>query len=97
MMTTEPEIFSSFARILQEVAGIPAGSVTYEADISDDLGVSSLSLVEVIIAAEEEFGVEIPDEALKDLKTVHDVVRFVQGSDVGLAIPEGAAPGVAAT
>lgn len=78
MAMTEEEIFSSFAKILNEVGGISAKEVTLEADLTDDLGVSSLDMVEIITSAEDEFSIEIPDEALKDLRTVKDVVGYVR-------------------
>lgn len=78
MVMIEHEIFSSFVKIIEEVTGIPASRVTHEADITDELGISSLSLVEIIVAAEDAFCVEIPDEALGELRTVQDVVRYVQ-------------------
>jgi len=78
MAMTEEEIFSSFAKILKEVGGIPAKEVTLEADLTADLGVSSLDMVEILASAEEEFSVEIPDEALKDIKTVQDVIGYVR-------------------
>jgi acyl carrier protein len=100
MVMTEHEIFVSFAEIVEQVAGIAAGKVTYEADITDDLGVSSLSLVEIIVAAEDKFSIEIPDEALKDLRTVQDFVGYaqrVQRPGDGSSVPEDSAPEVAAT
>ena len=45
----------------------------------DDLDIDSLSMVEIAVAAQDEFGVEIPDDQLKNLKTVKDVVDFIQG------------------
>jgi len=78
MVMTEDEIFSCFAEILEQVGGVAVGTVTYEADITDDLEISSLSLVEIIVAAEDKFAVEIPDEALKELRTVGDFVSYAQ-------------------
>ncbi|HXL89169.1 MAG TPA: acyl carrier protein [Streptosporangiaceae bacterium] len=100
MVMTEHEIFSCLAEIVEQVAGIAAGRVTHEADITDDLDISSLSLVEIIVAAEDKFDVEIPDEALKDLRTVQDFVSYVQRvrrSGVSLSVPGDADAAVAAT
>jgi acyl carrier protein len=100
MVMTEQEILSSFAEIVEKVSGIPAREVTYQADITDDLEISSLSMVEIIVAAEDKFGVEIPDEAFSDLGTVRDVVSYVrqlQRSAAGLGVPAEPAPEVAAT
>ena len=51
--------------------------MTPEKNFVDDLDIDSLSMVEIAVAAQDKFGVEIPDEQLKDLKTVQDVVNFV--------------------
>lgn len=99
MAITEHEIFSCLVEIVGELTGIPASRVTREADIADDLGVSSLLVVEMITAAEEKFNVKIPDVALKDLSTVQDIVSYVQRAqrpDVRLSLPENSAPEVAA-
>jgi acyl carrier protein len=100
MVMTEHEIFSCLAEIVEELTGTPASRVTHEADITDDLGVSSLSMVEMITSAEDKFSVEIPDGALNGLRTVQDVVSYVQRaqrSGVGLSMPGDSAPQVAAT
>ena len=54
--------------------------MTPAANFVDDLDIDSLSMVEIAVAAQDKFGVEIPDEQLKDLKTVQDVVNFVSKS-----------------
>ena len=74
---TDQEILSGLAEIIEEIAGTPADEVTPEANFVDDLDIDSLSMVEIAVAAQDKFGVEIPDEQLKDLKTVQDVVNFV--------------------
>lgn len=100
MVMSEDEIFSSFAEIVSELTGIPASRVTHEADMVDDLNVSSLSMVEIIVSAQDKFNVQIPDEALGDLRTVQDVVSFVQRaqrSGAGLSLPGDSASAVVAT
>jgi acyl carrier protein len=74
---TDQEILSGLAEIVEEIAGVPADEVTPEKTFVDDLDIDSLSMVEIAVAAQDKFGVEIPDEQLKDLKTVQDVVNFV--------------------
>jgi acyl carrier protein len=51
--------------------------VTPEKTFVDDLDIDSLSMVEIAVAAQDKFGVEIPDDQLKDLKTVQDVIDYV--------------------
>ena len=74
---TDQEILAGLAEIIDEIAGVPADEVTPDKNFVDDLDIDSLSLVEIAVAAQDKFGVEIPDEQLKDLKTVQDVVNFV--------------------
>ena len=73
----EQEILAGLGEIVEEIAGVPAGEVTPSKSFVDDLDIDSLSMVEIAVAAQDKFGVEIPDEQLKDLKTVQDVVNFV--------------------
>jgi acyl carrier protein len=74
------EIRSGLASILEEVADVSAADVTDEKSFTDDLDVDSLSMVEVAMAAEEKFGVKIPDDELPKLKTVGDAVSYIQAN-----------------
>ena len=78
MAHTEQEILSGLAEIVNEVAGVPAADVQIDKSFIDDLDVESLSMVEVVVAAEERFGVKIPDDDVKDLRTVGDAVSYIQ-------------------
>ncbi|MPZ59782.1 MAG: acyl carrier protein [Propionibacteriales bacterium] len=79
-MASTEEIRSSLAEIVNEVAGIPADDVQLDKSFTDDLDVDSLSMVEVVVAAEEKFSVKIPDEEVKNLKTVGDAVAYIERS-----------------
>jgi len=72
------EIRADLAEIVNEITGIPADDVQLEKSFTDDLDVDSLSMVEVVVAAEEKFGVTIPDDQVKNLKTVGDAVSFIE-------------------
>jgi acyl carrier protein len=76
-MATTEEIRADLAEIVNEVAGIPVEDVQLDKSFVDDLDVDSLSMVEVVVAAEEKFGVSIPDDEVKNLKTVGDAVSFI--------------------
>jgi acyl carrier protein len=78
MAQSEQEITSGLAQIVHEVAGVPVGDVQPDKSFIDDLDVDSLSMVEVVVAAEEKFGVKIPDDDVKNLKTVGDAVGYIQ-------------------
>ena len=77
MAMSDQEIQEGLAEIVDEVAGVPADQVTPDKTFVDDLDIDSLSMVEIAVAAQDKFGVEIPDDQLKDLTTVQDVVNFV--------------------
>jgi len=79
---TEQEILAGLAEIIDEVAGVPAEEVTPSKTFVDDLDIDSLSMVEIAVAAQDKFGVEIPDDQLKDLKTVQDVIDYVRRAEV---------------
>jgi len=82
MAMSEQEILAGLGEIIEEIAGVPADQVTPDKSFVDDLDIDSLSMVEIAVAAQDKFGVEIPDDELKNLKTVKDVVLFVQRSGV---------------
>ena len=63
--------------IIVDKLGVERSEVTPEAVFVDDLGADSLDLVELIMAMEEEFGMEIADEEAEKLRTVQDVISFV--------------------
>lgn len=77
-MATTEEIRTDLADIVNEVAGIPADDVQTDKSFVDDLDVDSLSMVEVVVACEEKFGVTIPDEEVKNLRTVGDAVAYIE-------------------
>ena len=82
MAMTEQEILEGLGEIIDEVAGVPADQVTPEKTFVDDLDLDSLAMVEIPVAAQDKFGVEIPVDQLKDLKTVQDVIDYVRRSAV---------------
>ena len=63
--------------IIVDKLGVDRSEATPEAVFVDDLGADSLDLVELIMAMEEEFGMEIADEDAEKLRTVQDVIRFI--------------------
>ncbi|GAA2584775.1 acyl carrier protein [Actinomadura fulvescens] len=75
---TEQQILDGLAEIIDEIVGIDKAEVTPEKNFIDDLDIDSLSMVEIAVAAQDKFGVEIPDDELRNLKTVKDVIVFVQ-------------------
>ena len=64
--------------IIVEQLGVKAEEVVPEASFVDDLGADSLDTVELVMALEEEFGIEIPDEDAEKIQTVGDAIRYVE-------------------
>ena len=75
-METE-EIFEKVKTVIVEHLGIDEASVRMDSSFLDDLGADSLDIVEFIMALEEEFGIEIPDEDVEKIVTVKDVVEYI--------------------
>lgn len=78
-MSTE-EVFEKVKGIIVEQLGVSEPSVTMEASFIDDLGADSLDIVELVMALEEEFDMEIPDADAEKVVTVGDVVDYIKDS-----------------
>ena len=76
-MNTE-EVFEKVKRIIVEQLGVAETSVEMEASFIDDLGADSLDIVELVMALEEEFDMEIPDSDAEKVVTVGDVVEYIK-------------------
>jgi acyl carrier protein len=76
-METMSDIAERVKKIVVEHLGVDAAKVTDNASFIDDLGADSLDTVELVMAFEEEFGVEIPDDAAEKIITVKDAVEYI--------------------
>jgi acyl carrier protein len=65
-------------KIVVEHLGVDEGKVTENASFVDDLGADSLDTVELVMAFEEEFGCEIPDEAAEKILTIQDAINYIE-------------------
>lgn len=72
-------VFEKLQAIIVEELGVEKEEVTLESHINDDLGADSLDAVELIMAIEEEFDVEVSDEKAQEFKTVGQIVQFIEG------------------
>ncbi len=72
------EVFEKVKGIIVEQLGVSDTAVTMEASFIDDLGADSLDIVELIMALEEEFDIEIPDADAEKVVTVSDVVEYIK-------------------
>jgi acyl carrier protein len=79
---SDQNILTALGEIVQEATGIPTGRVVPAASFVDDLDIDSLSMVEIATMAEDRFGVAIPDADLAKLKTVADVVAYLEKAGV---------------
>ena len=71
-------VFDKVKEIIIEQLDVEADKVTSGASIQDDLGADSLDVVDLVMSLEEEFDVEIPDEAVEGIKTVGDIVKYIE-------------------
>lgn len=71
-------VFEKVKKIIADQLGLEEAEVTLNSTFSDDLGVDSLELFEVIISLEEEFNIEIPNEEIEDIKDVKGIVDYIE-------------------
>ena len=76
---SESSIFKKVKEIVADQLDVPLEKVTLDADFADDLGADSLDTVELVMAIEEEFDIEIPDEDAENISTLEQAVSFIQG------------------
>ena len=74
------ETYDRVKKIVVEHLGVESEKVTEEASFIDDLGADSLDIVELVMAFEEEFGVEIPDDAAEKITTVNDAIAYIEAN-----------------
>jgi acyl carrier protein len=73
-------LFEKIRKIIASELMIEENEISLSSNIKDDLGADSLALVDLVMALEDEFGLEIPDESLDAVKTVEDVVNYVEAN-----------------
>ena len=73
-------VFNQVAEILVDQLDVEKDKVTMEASIIDDLGADSLDVVDLVMSLEEEFGIEIPDDQVENMKTVGDIVKYIEAN-----------------
>jgi acyl carrier protein len=80
MALSQSEVLAGLAEIVNEETGIAADAVALDKSFVDDLDIDSISMMTIVVNAEDKFGVKIPDEEVKNLITVGDAVNFIVGA-----------------
>ena len=78
-MPTQEEVFDKVRTALIDALGVDEEEVTPDASFVDDLGADSLDTVELVMAFEEEFGIEIPDEDAEKITRVKEAIEYIEG------------------
>lgn len=73
-------VFEKVRAILAELLSIDENTITMDSLIIDNLGADSLDLVDAVVTLNDEFGVEVPDEEIENLRSVGDVVRYIEAN-----------------
>jgi acyl carrier protein len=71
-------VFEELKKIIVEIKDIPEDQITLESSFADDLEADSLDIVEMLMLLEERFDIQIPEEAAEKMKTVQDVIDYVE-------------------
>ncbi len=77
MAQSTEEVLSGLAELVSDETGIATDTVEMNKSFTDDLDIDSISMMTIVVNAEEKFDVKIPDEEVKNLKTVGDAVNFI--------------------
>lgn len=71
-------VFEKIRKILCEQLDLEEDDVTLESNIAEDLGGDSMDVVDLIMSIEDEFGIEVPDDQVENIKTVGDIVNYIE-------------------
>ena len=71
-------VFERLQKILAEQIEIDEDDITLNSDLVDDLGADSLDFVDLVMSIEDEFEIEVPDEAIEEIRTVDDAVKYIE-------------------
>lgn len=87
---SQQEILDGLAELVTEETGLPAADVQPDKSFTDDLDIDSLSMMTIIVNAQDKFDVEIPDDAVTELKTVQDAVNYItKAQDDAASVSQG--------
>ncbi len=78
VLSMSVSVFERLQKIIAEQLEIDEDDIRPDSDIIDDLGADSLDIVDLVMSIEDEFQVEVPDEAVEEMRTVDDAVRYIE-------------------
>ena len=71
-------VFEKVVQILAEQLSVDPDKITMDSMLEEDLDADSLDAIDIVMSIEDEFGIEVPDEAITDMKSVGDIVNFIE-------------------
>lgn len=74
-------IFEEIKDILVENLDLDPNTIEMTSDLATDLGADSLDAIDIVMSLEDQYGIEVPDSAIENMKTVEDIVNFIENSD----------------
>ena len=74
-------IFEEIKDILAENLDLDPNTIEMTSDLASDLGADSLDAIDIVMSLEDQYGIEVPDSAIENIKTVEDIVNFIENSD----------------
>ena len=74
-------IFEEIKDILAENLDLDPNTIEMTSDLATDLGADSLDAIDIVMSLEDQYGIEVPDSAIENMKTVEDLVNFIENSD----------------
>ena len=74
-------IFEEIKDILAENLDLDPNTIEMTSDLANDLGADSLDAIDIVMSLEDQYGIEVPDSAIENMKTVEDIVNFIENSD----------------
>ena len=74
-------IFEEIKNILAENLDLDPNTIEMTSDLATDLGADSLDAIDIVMSLEDQYGIEVPDSAIENMKTVEDIVNFIENSD----------------
>lgn len=73
-------VFEKVVQILAEQLSVEPDKITMDSMLEEDLDADSLDAIDIVMSIEDEFGIEVPDEAITDMKSVGDIVNFIENN-----------------